>query len=118
MKKNFEEFLWDIKDMLQNKVADHLDVNRLHIKITYVDTDLVFENYPLELEEGEPDWFETYYAFGYRYRESVKNCEYGEEVTMIWQHNEYDNEPFDAILTNEQFNEFLKDLEPGNPIEE
>lgn len=116
-KTNFEDALWSVRDMLENKVADYLDVNRLHVKITFINTDLVYENYPDCVEEGEPDWFETYYAFGYQYRKSVKNCDYEEEVVMIWQHNEVDGDPYDIVMTTEDFDKHFEEHEHGEPIQ-
>ena len=118
---DFEEALNSLSEMLREKVADYLDVNRQHIRITYIETDLVFENTWDELEEGEPDWFETYYSFGYQFRKKLDNKLYGEEVTMVWQHTRTTDVLFgtnfeDVVMTVEEFEELVDSHQSGNPM--
>ncbi len=122
-KKDYEDYLRSIRDMLQNKVADYLDVNRQHIRITFVDTDAIYENMWKELEEGEPDWFETYYPFCYQFRESINNGDYGEETNMVWQHTYtndalFNNESYqDVVMTDEEFDNLFNSHKSGEPMQ-
>lgn len=107
---NFENSLYEIKSHLQNMVADYLDVNRNHIKICYVDTELIGEDLydwdNNEFDACEGTQTETYYSFAYQYREDAKTLDYGELQNMVWQHIESENYTTgftDKVMTYEDF---------------
>ena len=116
MKMNMTHALSAIKETLQNKVADYLDVNRHHIQITLLDTELIGEDIidwdADEYDAAEGREFETYYRFGYQYREDTKHLDWGEDTFMIWLHTEGDNTiegGFDTVMTEEEFDKRFED---------
>lgn len=112
MKKNFEEFLENIKDMLQNEVADYLDVNRQHISIVFLGTEIIGEDCidwdadPDDLMEGTES--ETYYQFAYAYKKDKRRCDYEEPVDMVWQHTNGVDRTFDRVMSNDEFEELFE----------
>lgn len=110
MRTNIENALYEITDLLQNKVADYLDVNRQHIEIVSIGTNIVGEDYydwsedPNDACEGTQS--ETYFSFMYRYRDNLKELDYDEPEEMIWQHiegSDYVDGFTDKVMTIEEF---------------
>lgn len=98
---DYEKLFWELTSMLEEKVADRLDVNKHHINVTLIGS-LAGEHFYDDDDCGETS--ETFYPFLYRYRKSLKNLEYEDEVLMYWQHVESDEGDYDNVLTEEEFN--------------
>ena len=79
----YEDSLWAIRKNLQEMVADRLDVNKRHIDITMIATDVYGED-SIDEDECGDEWFFTYYYFQYRYRADLKSSDYGDCTPMIW----------------------------------
>ena len=110
MRTNIENALYEITDLLQNKVADYLDVNRQHIDIVSIDTNIVGEDcYDWSEDPNdacEDTQFETYFSFMYRYRDNLKELDYDEPEEMIWQHiegSDYTDGFTDRVMAIEEF---------------
>ena len=107
-----EDALDAVKDALQNKVADYLDVNRLHIRITLLATEVIGEDMidwdADEYDAMEGQEFETYYRFAYQYRENSKTLDWGEENYMVWIHTRGVRD-LDRVMTEEEFERFIED---------
>lgn len=122
MKTNIEKALLEVTETLQNKVADYLDVNRNHIKICMVDTEICGEDY-IDWDADEDDAMEgfeseTYYRFAYMYREDARHLDYGDLTTMIWKHIEGEGENgriWDEVMTEEEYEKLFEDKK-SNPI--
>lgn len=104
IRPNFEDAMNCLTDMLKDKTADYLDVNRQHINIFMIYPNVIgediinWDNDPDDAAEGEE--FETYYGYAYQYREDIKNIEWGEPIDMVWLHK--DN-GYDQVMTEEEF---------------
>ena len=112
---NYGDFLWAIKDMLQDKVADYLDVNRQHIDIVFLGTDIIGEDC-IDWDADEDDAAEgfdneTYYSFSYSYRKDIKTTDYEEPVDMVWQHTESEEygTVCDRVMTFDEFDKLFED---------
>ena len=112
MKKNtnYEDLLFEIREMLEGLVADKLDVNRRHIDVRSV------ELHPLVVLtcDTDPDFCETYYHVIYRTRywnEKKKEFKYGEPADMVWVHNEDADGVYDCACTMEEYNSRMEDCE-------
>lgn len=113
IKTNYEDYLWSIKAMLQDKVADYLDVNREHIKIVLLGTDICGEDC-IDWDADEDDAAEgieneTYYMFSYAYRKDKRTIDYEEPVDMVWRHIEGDDRVFDEVMTEQEFEKLFED---------
>lgn len=116
MRTNIENALYAIKDYLQDLVANFLDVNREHINILSVDTNIIGEDiYDWSQDEDdalEEEDSETYYSFTYEYRKDKRTLDYDEPKEMVWQHTEspnYKNGYIDRVMTPEDFNQLFQD---------
>ena len=120
MNKNYQDLLWEIKKMLADKVADKLDVNRQHIDIIWISTDLIGEYYCFDededWEDGVDEYYERiFYAFQYKYRKDLKTLDYEDPVTMVWESGkEGDTEEtadaYDVVHTLEEFDKIAEEL--------
>lgn len=101
IKINIEKLLMALWNELEDLVANYLDVNRGHVDITFI-SDLIGEHYYDDEDYGFTSI--TFYQFGYKYRESMKNLDYEDEKTMVLQHFESEGEgAYDHIITMEEF---------------
>ncbi len=112
-KTNYEDYLCGIRDMLQNKVADYLDVNREHINIVFLGTDIYGEDC-IDWDADEDDAMEgmeseTYYMFSYAYRKDKRFLDYEEPVDMVWRHIEGDERVFDEVMSEQEFEKLFED---------
>ena len=104
---NFEDALYGIKDMLRDLVADYLDVNRGHIMIGNLYTQLVgedcydWDNDPEDACAGVQG--ETYYMFDYQYRKDKRTLDYEESKEMYWKHVDYEGRHRDEVMTQVEF---------------
>ena len=115
MRQNTEKMMYEIKDTLQDLVADYLDVNRQHIEILSIDTHVCGEDYydwdkdPYDAFQGAQS--EAYYMVTYRYRNNLKSGVYDEPNDMVWQHIEspnYTDGFVDRIMSVERFDELFE----------
>ena len=105
MRTNIENALYAIKDYLQDLVANFLDVNREHINILSVDTDIIGE----DIYDWSQD--EAYYSFLYQYRKDKRTLDYDEPKEMVWQHIEspnYTDGYIDRVMTPEDYNQLFQ----------
>ena len=113
MKKfDYEEALNSVSEMLQDKVADYLDVNRQHINILSIETEICGEDC-IDWDEDEEDAaegeeFETYRRILYQYREDIRNIDYKEPECIVWRHIEGENRLFDEVMSVEEFEKLFE----------
>ena len=98
--------------MLQNKVADYLDVNRQHINILSIETDICGEDiigWSADEEDAmEGEESETYRHIFYQYRKDVRHIDYEEPKCLVWRHIEGDERVFDEVMSIEEFEKLFE----------
>ena len=109
-KIDIEQALLAINERLENLVADYLDVNRQHIRIDFIDTQICGEDYidwdadPDDAAEGTES--ELYYRFMYSYRKDVRKLDYEEPVEMILQHICERN--YERVMSTEEYDKLFE----------
>ncbi len=111
MNTNYENMLLGVKDAIGEMVADRLDINRFHINMLSISTDIALEvSY-----DDEDGTYDTYREITYQTRYFNKennNFDYGEVTTAYWCHTEDHNGDFsDVVVTEEEFENIINDAE-------
>ena len=95
MRTNIENALYEIKDTLENLIANYLDVNREYISVFLLKLEQIGEDiYDWSMDEDdalEEEDCETYYLVRYHYREDKRTLDYEEPEDIVWQHIESKN---------------------------
>ena len=111
MKANYENMLLSVNYAIGEMVADRLDINRMHIVMLSISTDIALE-VSYDDEDGN---YDTYREITYQTRYFNKennNFDYGEVTTAYWCHTEDQNGICsDVVVTEEEFENIVNDAE-------
>ena len=111
MKKiNYEDLAYELRQMLENLIADELDVNRMHIDVIQVGLLPVAEF----TDEEDIDYFEEYHLVIYNTRywnEKKKNFDFGEPEIMYWVHTEDSDGSSDVVIDEMEYKNRVEDTE-------